>query len=299
MRLCRFQCPGQSARIGLATDDERLLDLTPAGVDSLAGLLEREAAELAGRLAEWTRPGRLPVLEPASVRLLCPIETQEVWAAGVTYLRSKQARMDESEFSATAYDRVYEAARPELFFKSLPGKAVGPLDPIGVRTDSTWSVPEPELALVLNSRGAVVGYTIGNDVSARDIEGDNLLYLPQAKIYDGSCALGPWIRVGVDEATARTWTVSLTIERAEQAVVRGTTRIERIRRGFEELAGWLFEAQRFPGGAVLLTGTGIVPPDDFTLEAGDRVWIEISSLGALVNPVVRVGRRGSERPGTC
>src|SRR5262249_23599580 len=147
------------------------------------------------------------------VRLLSPIEKQEVWAAGVTYLRSKKARMEESDFSASAYDKVYDAARPELFFKAMPEKVVGPGDAVGIRRDAQWSVPEPELALVINSRGQIAGYTIGNDMSARDIEGENLLYLPQAKIYDRSCAVGPFITVGVTEAEARGWQIQLLIQR--------------------------------------------------------------------------------------
>ena len=196
--------------------------------------------------------------------------------------------MDESDFSATAYDRVYEAKRPELFFKAMPGKVVGPGGAVGIRSDSRWSVPEPELALLLSSQERVAGYTIGNDLSARDVEGENLLYLPQAKIYQGSCALGPWVVVGADEETVRTWTIGLRVDRRGATVFRGTTEIGRIRRGFGELAEWLFRGQQFSGDAVLLTGTGIVPPDDFTLEAEDRVAIEISGIGCLENRVVRV-----------
>src|SRR5262249_31052276 len=163
------------------------------------------------------------------------IERQEVWAAGVTYLRSKAARMDESEFSATAYDRVYDAERPELFFKSQPEKVVGPGEPVGIRRDATWSVPEPEFALVINSRGVVVGCTIGNDMSSRDIEGENLLYLPQAKIYRASCALGPCIAIGASEAEVRDWTVRLKIQRGVDLVFKGETSVGRIKRSFAEL----------------------------------------------------------------
>jgi len=214
-----------------------------------------------------------------------PLDEQEVWAAGVTYLRSKKARMDESEFSATAYDRVYDADRPELFFKSLPEKVVATDELVGIRRDARWSVPEPELALVLNSRGKLVGYTIGNDMSSRDIEGENLLYLPQAKIYERSCALGPWITVGATEAEARTWKIRVQIQRDGKAVFEGETSVGQIKRTFKELAGFLFRSQVFPHGAVLLTGTGIVPPDDFTLQAGDKVRIEITGIGWLENEV--------------
>jgi 2-dehydro-3-deoxy-D-arabinonate dehydratase len=270
----------------LILDDRALVDLSVAGVVNLSDCLEWE--DLPARLSELAKRD-LPRFELAQGRLLCPIERQEIWAAGVTYLRSKTARMEESNFSATAYDRVYEAARPELFFKSLPEKAVGPGQLVGIRSDARWSVPEPELALVLNSKGRVIGYTIGNDMSSRDIEGENLLYLPQAKIYRHSCALGPWIRVGVSEAEAREWTVRLEIHRAGQMAFSGETSISKIKRSFSELAEYLFRCQDFPHGAVLLTGTGVVPPESFTLQSGDRVAIRISGIGALVNEVAKAG----------
>lgn len=283
-KLCRFQTGAAAPRIGFLGDDH-VADLTAAGVHSLAELLE--AANLDERLADLAeRP--LPRVPLAEVRFLTPIERQEVWAAGVTYLRSKTARMEESDFSARAYNHVYEAARPELFFKSMPEKVVGPQESVGIRRDARWNVPEPELALVLNSRGELVGYTIGNDMSSRDIEGENLLYLPQAKIYDRSCALGPCLVVGVTEADARTWAVRLEIHRKGAAVFTGETSIERIKRTFGELAQWLFRSQSFPRGAVLLTGTGVVPPNDFTLAAGDQVRIRISGIGTLENSVVEV-----------
>lgn len=265
--------------------DLEIVDLTAAGLGTLAQVLDHPTPE--AHLRELAaRP--LPRIGLGEVRLLPPVDQQEIWAAGVTYLRSKSARMEESDFSAKAYDHVYEAPRPELFFKSMPGKAVGPGDAVGIRRDARWSVPEPELVLVLNSRGEVAGYTIGNDMSSRDIEGENLLYLPQAKIYERSCALGPWVVVGPDEAEARTWTVRLTIRREGRDVVAGDTAISRIRRSFAELAGWLFRSQKFPQGAFLLTGTGIVPPNEFTLLEGDHVRIEISGIGVLENPVTAV-----------
>ena len=223
-----------------------------------------------------------------SVHLTTPIESQEVWAAGVTYLRSKEARMVESEFSANAYDRVYDAVRPEIFFKSLPEKVVSSGEPVGIRKDAHWNVPEPELALVVNSSGNIVGYTIGNDMSSRDIEGENLLYLPQAKIYTGSCAVGPSIVVGVNENDARQWGISLEIRRAGKAVFSGETQVNNIKRRFSELVEYLFRSQKFPNGAVLLTGAGIVPPASFTLEPDDSVHITISGIGTLKNRVAVV-----------
>lgn len=297
MKLCRFQIanPARSrphaignvpARVGLvARDGKSVLDLSAGGVERLRDLLEDQA--LSKMLVALSRQ-KLPKHDVMSVQLLAPVDEQEVWAAGVTYLRSKAARMDESEFSASAYDRVYAATRPELFFKSLAHKVAGPDSSVGMRRDSRWNVPEPELALVFNSRAALVGYTIGNDMSSRDIEGENLLYLPQAKIYNRSCALGPFIVVGGTEATARRWTISITIRRAGKEVFVGDTRASRIKRSFAELQEYLFRSQTFPDGAVLLTGTGVVPPDNFTLKRNDVVTISISGIGTLRNTVAVV-----------
>ncbi len=271
--------------MGAVADSATVVDLAPAGVSSLEALLE--SADPVGDLSRLLSPN-LPRVSLADVRLCAPVERQEVWAAGVTYSRSKKARMDESAFSANAYDRVYEAERPELFFKSLPAKVAGPDEPVGIRNDARWSVPEPELALVLNSRGRLVGCTIGNDMSSRDIEGENLLYLPQAKIYTRSCALGPWIRLGDSEAMARQWEIRLQISRGNQPVFSGQTSVSQIKRSFDELAAFLFRSQLFPAGAVLLTGTGVVPPDTFSLREGDVVEIEISGIGLLRNHVILV-----------
>jgi len=285
MNICRFKHKHGDVRVGLVADDSAVLDLTPAGITRLHALLESE--DPVAKLNQIARAS-LPRLELTEVQLCAPVEQQEVWAAGVTYLRSKTARMEESDFSATAYDRVYAAERPEIFFKSLAEKVVATGEPVGIRRDAKWSVPEPELALVLNSRGQIVGHTIGNDMSSRDIEGENLLYLPQAKIYTGSCALGPWITLGTPERTAREWKIEIEIQRGGKEVFRGETSVGQIKRSFEELAGFLFRSQNFLHGAVLLTGTGVVPPDQFTLQAQDVVRIEISGIGSLQNPVVIV-----------
>ena len=215
--------------------------------------------------------------ERAGGPLLAPIEDgQEVWAAGVTYLRSREARMAESE-TADVYDRVYEAERVEVFFKANGWRVAGDRGRIRVRPDSTWDVPEPELALVLNRAGEIVGYAAGNDVSSRSIEGENPLYLPQAKVYDGSCALGPGIVIAEPDAM-RDLAVTLVIDRGGEPVFDGETRTSRLKRSLEEIAKWLFADLDFPGGAFLMTGTGIVPPDDFTLRRGDVVRISVGDL---------------------
>jgi 2-dehydro-3-deoxy-D-arabinonate dehydratase len=215
--------------------------------------------------------------------ILAPIESQEVWAAGVTYLRSKAARMEESNFSATAYDRVYEAARPELFFKATPSRCAGPGGALKLRDDSKWMVPEPELTLVINATGKLVGFTIGNDLSCRDIEGENLLYLPQAKMWDACCGLGPCILVADEAEKIREAEISVEILRGGKRVFGGSTSIRRIKRSFEELIGYLFRNQSFANGVFLLTGTGVVPPDDFTLARGDEVRITVEPIGTLAN----------------
>jgi 2-dehydro-3-deoxy-D-arabinonate dehydratase len=285
MKLCRFETSRKAIGIGLLNDKSEIADLSAGGIINLEDLLE--ARDLSIRLAKLEKEN-LPRHSLHDVRLLSPVENQEVWAVGVTYLRSKKARMEESDFSATAYDRVYDAPRPELFFKSVPEKVVGPGGAVGIRSDAKWSVPEPELAFVINSGGNIVGFTIGNDMSSRDIEGENLLYLPQAKIYERSCAVGPVIVVGATEAETRTWTIQLAIERNGVRVFEGQTSVGQIKRSFGELVEYLFRSQKFPNGAILLTGTGIVPPDTFTLQVGDKISISISGIGVLENTVTVV-----------
>ena len=221
----------------------------------------------------------------ATARIVAPVTTQEVWAAGVTYLRSRDARVQEA-IEATPYDRVYEAERPELFCKCAGWRVRGPGEPIAVRGDSAWDVPEPELTLVLDQQARIVGYTIGNDVSSRTIEGENTLYLPQAKTYDGSCAIGPAIVPATQIEPP--FTIRMTIERDGISVYDATTSTGEMRRSFTELAAYLGRALSFPVGAFLMTGTGIVPDLPFTLEAADVVTIEVDGLGALTNTVTRL-----------
>ena len=217
---------------------------------------------------------------------LAPIDRQEVWAAGVTYKRSKVAREEESKGAAQFYDKVYTAPRPELFMKATPERVVHPGQPIRVRADSKWSVPEPELTLVVSPSLKIVGYTIGNDVSSRDIEGENPLYLPQAKIYKQSCSLGPLITL-VDAMPAfLSVEIRLVIRRGGKIAFEGTTSLVQLNRTPESLVEWLGRENEFPNGVLLLTGTGIVPPDEFNLSNGDSVDISISGIGTLTNPVV-------------
>jgi 2-dehydro-3-deoxy-D-arabinonate dehydratase len=214
-----------------------------------------------------------------------PMASQEVWAAGVTYQRSRVARMEESVISKSAYDLVYDAPRPEIFFKANVRRCRSTGQTLRLRDDSKWIVPEPELGLVISSRGQIVGYTIGNDMSCRDIEGENLLYLPQAKTWDGCCAIGPAILLAEPSQDIRSATIRCSITRGGATVFGGETKISQIKRPFEELVGYLFRNQTFPSGVILLTGTGIVPANEFSLIPGDSVRIEIDGIGVLENPV--------------
>lgn len=218
--------------------------------------------------------------------LLPPIERQEVWACGVTYKRSRSARMEESKTSSGGdfYDRVYTADRPEIFFKATDHRVSGHLQPVQIRKDSKWNVPEPELALVLNIHGDIIGYTIGNDMSSRDIEGENPLYLPQAKVYNRCCGLGPGFLVYQDGLDPETQ-IAMEIRRQGERIFEGLTHLSGMKRSFANLTEYLFRDNSFPEGCILMTGTGIVPPDDFTLQAGDIIRITIDPIGTLENRV--------------
>jgi 2-dehydro-3-deoxy-D-arabinonate dehydratase len=250
-------------------------------------LINREnLAEYLPTLIRESSSGSTSSLRDVDVEVLPPIGTQEVWAAGVTYFRSRTARMEESKDAGggTFYDRVYEADRPELFFKASSWRVRGPRAGIRIRRDARWNVPEPELALVVNARGEIIGYTIGNDVSSRDIEGENPLYLPQAKVYDGSCALGPGIYVTKDALPSST-AIEIRITRGHDVVFQGNTTLSQMRRKPEELVEYLYRETSFPTGCILLTGTGIIPPDEFTLQSDDLVEITIEPIGTLSNTV--------------
>ncbi|MBW3631936.1 MAG: fumarylacetoacetate hydrolase family protein [Chloroflexi bacterium] len=221
------------------------------------------------------------------VTLTAPIDQQEVWAAGVTYSRSRDARMEESS-QKDVYDRVYDADRPELFLKATPNRVSGPGEPVAIRSDSSWDVPEPELALCVNARGEIVGYTIGNDVSSRTIEGDNPLYLPQAKVYSQCAALGPIVATVDELPDASNLEIQLTILRDGAELFTGSTATSHMHRTLSDLLSYLMRNNEFPAGVFLMTGTGIVPPSEFTLQNGDEVTIRIEQIGSLVNPVVRL-----------
>jgi len=281
VRLIRFRADGGEPRAGVL-DGDAVSEFAAAG--SLGDLLALPLNRIRAICAD---PGgaTLPVRD---VELLAPVDGRmEVWAAGVTYERSRTARMAESEQSADIYDRVYAAERPELFFKSAAWRVSGPGQPVSVRADSTIDVPEPELAVVLNAAGEVAGYTICNDMSSRSIEGENPLYLPQAKIYLGGCAAGPWIVPAWEIPDPYALTIELTIARGGAAVWEGSASTAALHRKIDELAAYLFREDEFPAGAILSTGTSLVPDLPFSLEAGDEVRIRISGIGELVNPVVR------------
>jgi 2-dehydro-3-deoxy-D-arabinonate dehydratase len=283
MQIMKFAIKGdRTPRVGVVQGDRVIA--VGRGEAFLTELLHSgdAARKINGLLASENQS--FPV---GSVLVLAPLDQQEVWGAGVTYERSKVAREEESEQAATFYDLVYKADRPELFFKATPGRVVGPGQAIRVRRDSVWCVPEPELALVLTPSLELVGFTVGNDVSARDIEGENPLYLPQAKVYDACCALGPAITLAEAMPPRASIGIRMEIERDGTRHFAGETSVARMARRFDELIGWLGRDNRFPNGIVLLTGTGIVPPDDFSLKVGDLVHITIDGIGTLTNSVVQ------------
>jgi 2-dehydro-3-deoxy-D-arabinonate dehydratase len=284
MKLAKIRQADGRESVALVQDDGLVPLATSAEYPALSQILEADDPPAVARLLASAPAPTLPLHD---VTLLAPIDRQEVWAAGVTYRRSQVARMEESTGAAAFYDQVYAAERPELFFKATPHRVVAPAGNVRIRQDATWNVPEPELGLVLNSRLELVGFTAGNDMSSRDIEGENPLYLPQAKVYDGCCALGPWITLAAAMPPPADITITLAIDRDGRQVFQGDTSISQMARSFDDLIGWLARDNSFPHGVVLLTGTGVVPGDDFTLLPGDRIDITIAGIGRLSNTVVR------------
>jgi len=298
--LCRFRRGDQgAAHLGLVVGGQ-VYDLTALRAPeytTLAAWLYRADSDLAGALTDLAETAlrREPLCtaaalaaEEGDLHLLAPLDNQEVWACGVTYTMSRAARMRESQ-EPTIYGRVYDAPRPEVFFKATPSRVVGPGEAVGIRADSTWDVPEPELTLLVTPGLQIVGCTVGNDMSSRDIEGQNPLYLPQAKVYDRCCALGPWVRLATADWDPANLAVRCTIARGGEEVFGGETSTANIHRPLEELVEALCRCNHYPAGVLVMTGTGIVPPDTFTLQEGDRVTIHIEGIGTLENPVIRVG----------
>jgi 2-dehydro-3-deoxy-D-arabinonate dehydratase len=278
MRICKVQLGSGESAGGLI--DGHLVQLLERNV--LADYLQAASPALAIQQAVEAKRTSVPLDQ---AKLCAPLDQQEVWAAGVTYKRSQEARERESAGAARFYDLVYSALRPELFFKAPAYRVRGPLESVHIRRDSKWNVPEPELALVLSPQMKLVGFTIGNDMSSRDIEGENPLYLPQAKFYDHACAVGPCITLADAMPKPEETAIRLTIERAGKVVFDGATKVSAMKRSFQDLIAWLGKETSFPNGAILLTGTGVVPPDDFTLAAGDLIHIDITGIGRLTNPV--------------
>jgi len=284
MKLAKLLNDMGESRVAIIDDGYAIpLDMKRnARVSTLADILHSPDPE---KLAKSLIVAGITHSSVNTAHFLPPVDRQEIWAAGVTYKRSKVAREEESAGAAQFYDKVYSAPRPELFFKATPERVVSPGEPIRVRSDSKWNVPEPELTLVISPDLRIVGYTVGNDVSSRDIEGENPLYLPQAKVYHGSCAIGPVVTLAGSMPKLAECEIRLIIHRKKQVVFDGSTSIGQMNRTPEELVEWLGKDNRFPHGVMLMTGTGIVPPDAFSLGTGDVVDISISGIGTLSNPV--------------
>lgn len=280
MQLCKLQLADGSVTVGVMKSDRIALASLgqSSSTQTLADVLH---CDRPARLMEEVVGGKSLEVSLDAVKLLAPIDRQEVWAAGVTYQRSQTARREESQDAGSFYDKVYAADRPELFFKATPRRVVGPGQCVRLRQDTQWCVPEPELALIINPEMKIVGYTIGDDVSCRDIEGENPLYLPQAKVFEACCALGPVVTLAGAMPALAEVQIELQISRDGKTAYAATTELARMARSPEDLVGWLAREQQFPDGVILLTGTGIVPPDDFTLQPGDQIAITITGIGTL------------------
>lgn len=285
--IARYTYGGDPAPQTGYVDGDAIFPLAAVdGPVTIEATLQLGAADLVA-VAKAARNTPSAAISLDAIELLPPIDTQEVWASGVTYSRSRDARMEEST-QKDVYDLVYEAERPELFMKATASRVSGSGGTVAIRGDSTWDVPEPELVLVLNGRREIVGYTVGNDVSSRSIEGENPLYLPQAKVYSGCAGLGPWIALTSEITDPNDLAIRLIIDRAGTVNFEDGTSTSQIHRTFDDLTSYLFRHNQFPQGVFLMTGTGIIPPAEFTLEDGDIVRITIDGIGTLHNPVVRL-----------
>ncbi|HEV2127558.1 MAG TPA: fumarylacetoacetate hydrolase family protein [Thermomicrobiales bacterium] len=291
MPLCRFHTGDPAdAHIGFLDGEQVIAFPELSGLATMREVLRLTRTDLGTAIAR-IRNAAESAIAAHDATLLAPIDEQEVWACGVTYLRSRDARMEEST-EQDVYERVYNADRPELFFKATPSRVSGPGQPVGIRADSRWDVPEPEVALVINAYGEVIGYTVGNDMSSRSIEGENPLYLPQAKMYTACAGLGPVIALADEITDPRDLTVKLTIERGGTVLFEEETSTDQMARSFEDLVGYLHRHNTFPDGVFLMTGTGIIPPSEFTLEDDDLVSIAVEGIGALAQPVTRLSTTG-------
>lgn len=298
MRICRIADAKRGAIMAALDDNDQIMPLGD-GLRYFTSMQQLEEAAKEAKLSFYqyvsAKAGRSneryslaevsAQTQPDKPRLRAPVDSHEIWAAGVTYLRSREARMSESEVAASIYDLVYEAERPEIFLKATPHRVVGPGEAIGVRKDAHWNVPEPELAIVLDSKLQIVGLTICNDVSSRDIEGLNPLYLPQAKIYRKACALGPAIYLTSELPERIALAIKLKIEREKEVIFEGSSNSDRLHRTLTDLVRYLGYDNVFPDGVILSTGTGIVPPDEFSLTGGEIITIEIEKIGQLITGV--------------
>lgn len=290
MRIIRFMHENDTPKLAAVNGNGEVFPLPYADLMALV-ICAQNMQTTPLKLVIGAIDGHAPIPERLEdLRLLTPVSAPEVWAAGVTYERSREARNYEAtggKLNATTfYDKVYDAERPEIFFKSTAARTVGPDQPVYLRSDSNWQIPEPELGLVLSGKGEIVGYTIGNDMSCRDIEGENPLYLPQAKIWRGSCSIGPAVLLAEAVEDPYGFEITCRIYRDGVQVTHGTATTKQLKRKLEELVAYLTRDNEVFDGTVLLTGTCIVPPNEFTLQHGDRVEIEISGIGILTNPVL-------------
>ncbi|WP_342569925.1 fumarylacetoacetate hydrolase family protein [Paenibacillus sp. FSL R5-0749] len=289
MRIIRF-LDGQQKWLAAVTDDEKAYRLPQADFMTLIHQAKEQGISPVQLIESAFKPLNKLTDDWTTLHLITPVDAPEVWAAGVTYQRSREARnyeaTDGKMDAMTFYDKVYDAERPEIFFKSTAARTVGPNDAVTLRSDSTWQIPEPELGLVLAGDGSIVGYIAGNDMSCRDIEGENPLYLPQAKMWRNSCSIGPAIRLAETVQNPYAFSIVCEIYRAGELVVKSEANTSELNRKLDELVSFLARDNDLFDGTVLLTGTSIVPPNEFTLEPGDRIEISISDIGTLVNSVI-------------